>query len=662
MRRALVLRDVFDSILLFEKTECPFQRSFTVELPEGPQTPVKKKPWTPIGKNLVSTSPFLSDISLPSPSGKIVNVKKRVKPAANEPDISADIAIEDDKSTEAVRPSEVSPVAVEENAASPHAVAVEAVAATESIETKAETPAESEATKDEVPERANNVQQAAQLAQEVTLDAPVTSAVPSIRVEASIPPEKEVEHDLDPKELSRAEVSQPTTPAVVRAVPITPPPSLQVHPVVISPVVDESPANISGSKPPLPILHEDMTEHLVVDQDQTRENENTSFIPTLLPSPELQGDEGSNSSAPGLEKLNKGTDEISDDTRDDGPCSFEGAGSVGTVSLKKKRMSRILAGRSVTLPQLTVVTSPSSTPTKRFSSEEPLAISTPPPVEPPATVPEEPSPNGSMDSFHSVPSWHSPVSPLPPSPPSSSPSPALFPYPHENIILPSKGVRDNISANITPITDGTLVPSSACTTVHALDVDTPASLSPINDLKSTNPSLMQSVEARAQSSALPERPGLQHRSRTTDLTMSRRTLSPLPPAGNLFSPGRQHATDRLAVVRKLPSAIIHKTVEILLSPPGHLVNLMLQVAAKIAAGEWRGLVFGLDEGGESIPVHWDYSDGELSSWEDEDDYKFSIGRLARTRSGSSSGSNGQTGLRSHISDFEDKNEAGWEVD
>ena len=45
--RAQQLRDVFDAILQFEKTECPFQRSFTVELPDLPDTPAKKRPWTP---------------------------------------------------------------------------------------------------------------------------------------------------------------------------------------------------------------------------------------------------------------------------------------------------------------------------------------------------------------------------------------------------------------------------------------------------------------------------------------------------------------------------------------------------------------------------------------------------------------------------------------
>ena len=45
--RAHRLREVLDHILQFEKTPCPFKRDFTVELPEQ-QTPLKKKPWTPV--------------------------------------------------------------------------------------------------------------------------------------------------------------------------------------------------------------------------------------------------------------------------------------------------------------------------------------------------------------------------------------------------------------------------------------------------------------------------------------------------------------------------------------------------------------------------------------------------------------------------------------
>ncbi|KAK3320014.1 inheritance of peroxisomes protein 1-domain-containing protein [Cercophora scortea] len=57
VQRAQLLRDVFDKILQFEKTECPFRRSFTVELPEPPLTPVKKRPWTPAPNSLASLPP-----------------------------------------------------------------------------------------------------------------------------------------------------------------------------------------------------------------------------------------------------------------------------------------------------------------------------------------------------------------------------------------------------------------------------------------------------------------------------------------------------------------------------------------------------------------------------------------------------------------------------
>ncbi|KAL2151603.1 hypothetical protein VTH82DRAFT_6701 [Thermothelomyces myriococcoides] len=47
-----------------------------------------------------------------------------------------------------------------------------------------------------------------------------------------------------------------------------------------------------------------------------------------------------------------------------------------------------------------------------------------------------------------------------------------------------------------------------------------------------------------------------------------------------------------------------------MSPPSHLIGLMLDVAARITAGEWRGNVFGMGEGGERVSVAWDWSDDE----------------------------------------------------
>ncbi|CAK7264069.1 hypothetical protein SEPCBS119000_000811 [Sporothrix epigloea] len=49
--RAQRLRDVLDHVLQFEKTPCPFKRTFTVDLPEQPATPIKKKPWTPVKRS-----------------------------------------------------------------------------------------------------------------------------------------------------------------------------------------------------------------------------------------------------------------------------------------------------------------------------------------------------------------------------------------------------------------------------------------------------------------------------------------------------------------------------------------------------------------------------------------------------------------------------------
>lgn len=62
-----------------------------------------------------------------------------------------------------------------------------------------------------------------------------------------------------------------------------------------------------------------------------------------------------------------------------------------------------------------------------------------------------------------------------------------------------------------------------------------------------------------------------------------------------------------------------------MSPPSHLVQIMVEIAAKIKAGQWRGAVFGIDEGGEEVVGQWDYEDGDFmcDQWDDDadaDDY------------------------------------------
>ncbi|KIE01522.1 hypothetical protein MAJ_02327, partial [Metarhizium majus ARSEF 297] len=77
----------------------------------------------------------------------------------------------------------------------------------------------------------------------------------------------------------------------------------------------------------------------------------------------------------------------------------------------------------------------------------------------------------------------------------------------------------------------------------------------------------------------------------------------------LFNPVR----GRLRTLGNLPRAIVSKTYNLLIGPPSHLVALMLRIAARICAGEWKGEDVGFAANGHAIPVRWDYSNGELSN-------------------------------------------------
>ncbi|KAH6652093.1 inheritance of peroxisomes protein 1-domain-containing protein [Truncatella angustata] len=674
--RALILREVLDSILLFEKTECPFQRSFTVQLPQRPQTPVKKKPWTAAGKNLIS-APFSANPSLPLPAAKIVNEKRRPNPGlpaptellhkeGRQPEETALASATPTTGTLGGGPSPKEVAKFLDDAADNTAAETTAAETTAAETTAAETTA-AETT-------AAETTAADPMAEQVTREfgelRPTTVPIPkgiyhtSQPTTATLPIDNpEMQSCVQPEPVVQPDrrLSQRSHSSVVNLAPSV---TLELSSQQIA-----APSVIPAT---VPLLRSAISEHIpgktnipsvasAGNLSSRALHGNTSSCPSL--SYEIPAVLDSEHTKPIIvdDSLVKGEEAVAGYTKDADPHSFEGAGSVGAVSLKKKRMSRILAGRSVTIPpHLTVVTSPPSKSTQpmgsRTASTQPLEYS----VEP---LPEEASPVGSMDSFHSVQSWHSPITPNPPSPPSSSPSPPSFPYPHENIILPSKSTANLTSADITPVTDATLMPSSTGATTRSLDAEFPASFSAIEESEATNANLPLPLESSGSSSFAYERPGLEHRRKSTNLSISRRAFSPLPPAANLFSPSRrQPPASRLAAVGKLPSAIIHKTVEILLSPPGHLVNLMLKVAAKIAAGEWRGLVFGLGEGGESIPVHWDYSDGELSSWEDDDDYHFSIGRLTKTPSASHNSLQEQSSIHMNRSGSEDHNDRSWEVD
>ncbi|KAJ2896595.1 hypothetical protein MKZ38_005418 [Zalerion maritima] len=95
-------------------------------------------------------------------------------------------------------------------------------------------------------------------------------------------------------------------------------------------------------------------------------------------------------------------------------------------------------------------------------------------------------------------------------------------------------------------------------------------------------------------------------------SLRRPTLSSLPPPANLLSPPqrrRSGAPSAESTARQLAAQRV--------MPGAYLVTLMLRVSAKIAAGEWRGVVFGVNEDGERIPVQWDYTEGDSDDEDDE---------------------------------------------
>ncbi|KAK0101540.1 hypothetical protein ONS95_006707 [Cadophora gregata] len=265
--------------------------------------------------------------------------------------------------------------------------------------------------------------------------------------------------------------------------------------------------------------------------------------------------------------------------------------------------------RSVTAPPiLSLITSPPS----KQRTKSPLRCST--------TFETSSDCSSSVESFHSVQSWHSPLAP--PSPPASEPSSptSTYRYPHENIVLSKRPIhsRDISELTVTPET-----PKMWDRNTISHERSNARSLSPP---PRTPPTLVhdgseKSDEEHFEFATPPTiKPTVRHRA-TTSSNSRRRALSPLPAAVNLFSPPKQ-AQRRLRTARHLPTAIIQKTCEILLSPPSHIFQLMLSIASKIAAGEWRGMLSGYGEA-----VHWDFEDeyGPDPSLY-EDDYGMSLAK------------------------------------
>ncbi|KAI1332235.1 inheritance of peroxisomes protein 1-domain-containing protein [Xylariaceae sp. FL0255] len=529
--RAVILRQVLDSILLFEKTECPFERAFSVALPDPPTTPLKKKAWTAEGKNLIA-SPFESDLSPPAQT-----------PAA----ISRGTPTRTHSASLRQHRGDIT-------------TAAEALPETDALQTSA----------------------------------PPATGI-SRRHSTSWPYELELQRN-GPSVPSLNEATDQVSASHHQLAPYKSIPTLWgVH----------TPQTSSASSTDLdPALSRD-------DHERVDLNASNTSLP-LKPDAKTSSDD---------------------------PTSFEGSGNIAPINLARKRVARVLSGRSFTAPpQLALITSPSPRPvkgsvSKTVSPTRPLGGGSP-------------SPTPSTDSFHSMQSWHSPITP----PISRSQSPHGSQYEDVSSDSPLRTL-DSLDQNSTlKVNPGASLGSTGATDDTGSLESTPTNHKIVDEDLTKSAHVSEGPRPSAEEDIQP----LRQRSRPTNLSISRRALSPLPPAANLFSPpARRSSVSPLDVVRGLPTAIVHKTVEILLSPPSHLINLMLGVAARIVAGEWRGLVFGFSEAGESIPVEWDYfSDSELGSLTD-DDGNYVPGTNNNV-------SQGNTIHRSHVSGPNDQ--GSWEVD
>lgn len=302
--------------------------------------------------------------------------------------------------------------------------------------------------------------------------------------------------------------------------------------------------------------------------------------------------------------------------------SIEGSGTIdGGIKTKlRRRHTGFGSLRSApSAPQLTLIASP---PSKRTSNLN-------------ATADQVAcgdvggtSSTCSSDSFHSTHSWLSPITPLAPSPRivQSEDDKDMFPYPHNHIALPP----DHYAS-----TGGLSTPRSTCSdsgmfsACGSLD-RTPTRSQPrrhvgLNETQQGNHDRDELTDELTQTTSASQflESVTSDRAFTTAserTVVRRRALSPLPPAANMFYTRNEvvSTTQNLrASLIALPMLLVAKACGLLLKPPSYLVKLMLVVASRIVAGEWRGTAVGRGPMGEDIPVHWDYSDSEMDEDWDE---------------------------------------------
>ncbi|SPO05512.1 uncharacterized protein DNG_08199 [Cephalotrichum gorgonifer] len=707
VQRAVLLKDIFDKILLFEKTRCPFQRSFTVVLPEPPKTPVQKKPWTPVRRSFVTApwqpgSPEVSPTATPksarsfpaSPlksarsasaaqlpsldisdrdsarlkegeyveSPKIMEPAREAGSAAREPDTTKpdtaesgmtksdtmepdatksdtkelDATVADTTQPDATKPDTIQPNSTGDTSAqttSPGAVEV----ARSAPRPAATGPEESGATKpDQAGPQLEPPAEELKESPESPQETPARVETPVKVKEVVLVIEERITEDPTPLTAVNEAITQAQQQAAIIS-PINSPAHAHAYGRTASPSSAPGLRNISPLPAPViataPAAKADMSTRISAYEPlqfrrspitamESYEDLQATLDTRQCATPPIQEEEERDAG----ETIRDET-LVSDDVADE---VHEGSGQGANILRKRKlrRYGGFASSRSATMPpRLTVVT---STPPPPPAAPKPdLTVGTETDAcNADSEKPEAASPTESSDSFHSVQAWQSPTTtPITSAPgsPDQDTSPQTFPYPHDNIFMSSQAShhRDISDLTVTPHTRCTWDAMSTSSGVSQLSAIT----APDQSLAPTEVTLKSnaSEDGTCHTSAVAARPLIRHRS--TASISSNRALSPLPPAATLFSPKpravvpRAAGGTRMELLKRVPMAIVSKTCEMLLGPPAYLVQLMLKVASRITAGEWQGLAFGFGEGGEKIPVQWDYSDGDLSGWsEGEADY------------------------------------------
>ncbi|KAK2778282.1 hypothetical protein CKAH01_03238 [Colletotrichum kahawae] len=699
---AATFKGVLAQILQFEKTECPFKRSFTVALPEKPKTPVKKRPWTPPVKGAL---PVLSlpthEISPTQPKALTPKTQRRASASLSvrgrtelrrfsvigtefqSSSESRGASTETSRSGDPPREQRlVSESAIEEEKTQTSASGTETVTNAEKSRRFFAEKIKAGDTSNPQSEKSRIESGLEDTALRVLLTEPekteMTHAIEQQFQKRREGSQAEESLDLDDEKDKTAQLQGPeeqmetTRPATAIAIAaldpllfkeVTSSPQMQTkieeashkaeEKMPTSPV-DEDGGEKRASKLMIPgharslsspTAEPQIKEQLVTVQATPR---SPSSFEVGTPTPTniydvIRNYEQKLAAAPPLPASIEEVKVVEVQPQaETGNASDTGSGSgresssgtdgevlegngVGVGRRKKLRSFR--KGRALVPPQLTLVTSP---PSKSAMRQTPI-------LEEQDGAKEPVSPTDSSDSFHSVKSWHSPVTPVPRSP-ASEVSPTRFPYPHDNILIPKKPwhYRDISDMTVTPETRRTWDAASCLT-----DDSSQESAATAPDIPSEvagQPNKVALSEDEAVTTAVTRRPYMRHRATTSSISVGRTALSTLPSAANLFGSTttvtrrQPFLRSRLDIVRRIPMAIVSKTCEVLLGPPAHLITLMLQVAAKIAAGEWRGMMFGFGEGGETIPVQWDYSDDEYSSWGEDDDYYLSQVESSRANS------------------------------